>query len=254
MDSFIVLDKVSKTFGEGKSLIYALKDVSFEIKEGEFLGVMGTSGSGKSTLLNLIATLDVVTSGKIFLNGKTARGMYDNELSRFRRDNIGFIFQSSNLLDTLTLRENIKAPLTLRDIKGEEATRRIEYYSKKMNIYDRLDNYPSECSGGEAQRAAACRAIVARPKFIIADEPTGALDSNNSKELMNILKSLNKEEGIGIIVVTHDAYVGSYCSRLIVLKNGEVSKTLSKGEDRQIEFYNKISEIIAKESIDLFNL
>lgn len=254
MSEFIVLDKVSKVFGEGNSSIYALKDVSFSINEGEFLGIMGTSGSGKSTLLNLIATLDVATSGKIFLDGKTPRGMSDIELGNFRRDNIGFIFQSSNLLDTLTLRENIKAPLTLRNIKGSDASETIEAYAKKMNIFNRLDNYPSECSGGEAQRAAACRAIVGKPKFIIADEPTGALDSTNSKELMMVLKRLNKDESTGIIVVTHDAYVASYCDRVLILRNGQISNILERNEERQVEFYSKISEVTAKEDMDLFSL
>ncbi|MGL4761683.1 MAG: ABC transporter ATP-binding protein [Sarcina sp.] len=252
MGSFVLLENVSKCYGDAKNPTYALKDVNLEIKDGEFFGIMGESGAGKSTLLKLLATLDVPTGGKLYLNGKSARGMYDGELSEFRKNNVGFIFQSYNLLDTLTLRENIKVPLTLRNVPKEEAEERIAIYSKKMNISNLLDKYPSECSGGECQRAAACRAIVSKAKFIVADEPTGALDSKNSKELMSILRTLNEEEGLGIIMVTHSSYIGSYCDNLAIVKDGCVSETLTRGNDSQYDFYNRISDAIAKEKEALF--
>lgn len=252
MGSFVLLENVSKCYGDEKNPTYALRDVTLEVKDGEFFGIMGESGAGKSTLLKLLATLDVPTGGKLYLNGKSARNMYDGELSEFRKNNIGFIFQSYNLLDTLTLRENIKVPLILRDVPIDEASQRIEVYSKKMNIHHLLDKYPSECSGGECQRAAACRAIVAKAKFIVADEPTGALDSKNSKELMKILRTLNEEEGLGIIMVTHSSYIGSYCDNLAIVKDGRVSETISRGNDNQYDFYNKISDAIAKEKEALF--
>lgn len=233
----ITLENVSKMFGSKKNQKIALDNVSLKIKKGEFLGIMGPSGSGKSTFLNLVATIDRVSKGKIYLSGKSSLAMYDYELSEFRKNNIGFIFQNYNLLDNLTLRDNIMAPLLLRNFKKNEIDKRIDEFSKKLNIDKLLDKYPSECSGGEVQRAAACRAVVTKPALIIADEPTAALDSKNSKEFMELLKMLNKKEGTGVVVVTHDTFVGSYCERVVMLKNGKISKILEREEERQLDFY-----------------
>ena len=252
MEDLIVLENVTKEFGDFKNPMIALENISLKIKVGEFVGVMGPSGSGKSTFLNLVATLDRTSKGKVILGGKSVKAMADAELSKFRRDNIGFIFQSYNLLDSLTLRDNIIAPLLLREINKKTAEALVEEFATKLDISKILDKFPAECSGGEVQRAAACRAIVTKPKVIIADEPTGALDSTNTKGLMKILKKLNKSEKVGIIVVTHDPYVGSYCDNVVLLKNGKISNRVKREEIEQVDYYNRIIAETAKENIDLF--
>lgn len=213
---------------------------------------MGPSGSGKSTLLNLIATIDEPTTGEIYIDKRKLKNMSDGELSKFRRENIGFIFQDCNLLDTLTLRDNILAPLILAGLSKDESNKRVSFVAKRMDIESILDKYPAECSGGQRQRAATCRALASNPKIIVADEPTAALDTKNSIELLSMLKKLNEDDGITIVMVTHDPLIASYCGKVVMIRDGKLDSTLDNSEKNQIEFYNKILKETAKETESIF--
>lgn len=240
MKNIIVLKNVEKEFGQGSTLVKAVKKANIDIKEQDFLGIMGPSGSGKSTLLNLIATLDMSTRGSIQVGGKDIKSLQETEISKFRRETIGFIFQDCNLLDTLTIRDNILAPLMLSSYKKDEADKLVLETAKKIGIEHLLDKFPAECSGGERQRAAACRAMIRKPKVIIADEPTAALDTKNSIELLEVLTKLNKEEKIAIVIVTHEALIGSYCDRILMIRDGRIEKEIKKNNNIQSEFYKKL--------------
>lgn len=251
MRELVFINNIDKEYGAGKNICKALNNVSLTINEGDFIGIMGPSGSGKSTLLNMIATIDKPTRGKIIIGNKKIAELTEGELCKFRRESIGFIYQNCNLLDTLTIRDNILAPLNLAGINKGKSDERVVSLANKMNIIDILDKYPSECSGGERQRAAACRALVMNPKIIVADEPTGALDSKNSSEILKILSNLNKNEGISIVMVTHDPMIASYSKTLIMIRDGSIDKIMEKGETDQIEFYYKIVNETSKENIEL---
>ncbi len=229
----------------------ALHDINFKVEEGDFVAIMGPSGSGKSTFINNISTIDLPTSGYVYINGKEVRSMSSNEIGRFRYQNLGFIFQDFNLLDTHTMYENIAMPLSLAHVDREEIRRRITKLAEQMDISQLLEKFPNECSGGQRQRAAICRALVNNPRIIIADEPTGNLDSTNSSELMKILQRLNHENGVTIVMVTHDPLITSYSSRLLYIKDGNIETVLEKGDMTQDEYFQKIVEINSAESREI---
>ncbi|MBR3364094.1 MAG: ABC transporter ATP-binding protein [Solobacterium sp.] len=226
----------------------ALHNISFQVEEGDFVAIMGPSGSGKSTFINNISTIDLPTAGKVYINGKEVRSMSSNEIGRFRYQNLGFIFQDFNLLDSHTMYENIAMPLSLAHVNRDEIRERITKIAKQMDIESLLNKFPNECSGGQRQRAAICRALINNPRIIVADEPTGNLDSANSAELMKILQKLNKENGITIVMVTHDPLITSYSSRLLYIKDGNIETVLEKGDMTQDEYFQKIVELNTEES------
>ena len=225
----------------------ALDQVSLDVKEGEFIAIMGKSGSGKTTLLNILSTIDDLTKGKLFIYGKNIYEMSETERAHFRKENIGFIFQNFNLLDTLTVKENIILPLKLAGkIIDEEDFKQI---IKDLEIDDLLDKYPFECSGGQSQRVAVARTLVMHPKIIFADEPTGALDSKSSHDLLECLKLVNDNGQATILMVTHDAFSASYAKEVYILNDGAIKCKLTKGQDRK-EFYDRIIDIQASMGSD----
>ena len=229
----------------------ALHDINFQVFKGDFVAIMGPSGSGKSTFINNISTIDLPTAGKVFINQKEVRSMSSNEIGRFRYQNLGFIFQDFNLLDTHTMFENIAMPLSLAHVGKDEIYSRVNELAEQMDIAHLLNKYPNECSGGQRQRAAICRALINRPHIIVADEPTGNLDSKNSSELMKILQKLNSEDGVTIVMVTHDPLITSYSSRLVYIKDGNIETVLDKGDLTQDEYFQKIVEINSAESREI---
>ncbi|MEG1003976.1 ABC transporter ATP-binding protein [Clostridium sp.] len=230
----------------------ALNNVSLNISEGEFVVLMGPSGAGKSTFLNMISTIDVQSSGTVKIHGENIKKMSEDDISKFRYENLGFIFQNFNVLSNLTVKENIVLPLTLANISIEEVNDRANMISKKLNIEDILDKYPDECSGGQVQRVSAARALINNPDIIIADEPTGNLDTVNSHELLSFLKELNEKEGKTIVMVTHDPMIASYGKRIIYIRDGVIEKELLKKSKNQNEFYYDIIDYVSKESRNLF--
>ncbi|MCR6515163.1 MAG: ABC transporter ATP-binding protein [Clostridium chrysemydis] len=255
MERIIRLENVYKVYGEYKNKYEALSDINLDINYGEFIGVMGPSGSGKSTFLNIISTIDKATKGKLYLKDKNVKNMANYEISEFRKENIGFIFQECNLLETLTNEENIMAPLIINGKDKEESINKVNSLSKKLGIEDILKKYPSECSGGQRQRVSIARALSNEPEIIFADEPTGALDSKKSIEILDILKKLNLEEGITVVMVTHDQLMGSYCDKVVLIRDGEIDNVLVreyKEGETQLEFYKKVMSETSKEAEDLF--
>lgn len=244
MSNVLEVKNLKKVYGSRGSIYPALNNVDMEIKEGEFVGIMGPSGAGKTTLLNLIATIDRPTGGKILIDGDDIAAMKEEKLASFRRDKLGFIFQDFNLLDTLTIKENIILPLALAKVKLSEIEKRSSETASTLGIKDILDKYPYEVSGGQKQRTAAARAIIHKPSLILADEPTGALDSKSSTELLQCLSDLNENNGATIMMVTHDAFAASYCKRILFIKDGSLFTELVRGASRK-EFFNKILDVLA---------
>lgn len=236
---------VRKVYGSREAVTRALDDVSFDIREGEFVGVMGPSGSGKSTLLNCISTIDTVTSGNIILNGLDITQLRSRQLSKFRRDDLGFIFQDANLLDTLTGFENIALALTIKGEKADAVRAKVDSTANMLGVTDVLRKYPRQMSGGQRQRVAAARAIVADPKLVLADEPTGALDSRNAAVLLETLEVLNAKLHATIMMVTHDAVAASYADRILFIKDGKLFNELRRGDDARTDFYQRILEVQA---------
>lgn len=236
---------VQKVYGSREAITRALDDVSFDIYEGEFVGVMGPSGSGKSTLLNCISTIDAVTSGSITLNGRDITQLRSRQLSKFRRDDLGFIFQDANLLDTLTGFENIALALTIKGEKADSVRAKVDRTADLLGVADVLQKYPRQMSGGQRQRVAAARAIVADPKLVLADEPTGALDSRNAAVLLETLEVLNEKLHATIMMVTHDAVAASYADRILFIKDGKLFNELRRGDDDRTDFYQRILEVQA---------
>lgn len=244
--------KLKKVYGyHTDNEFEALHDISFQVEKGEFICIMGPSGSGKSTFINNISTIDLPTSGLVFINGVEIRTMSENEIGKFRYQNLGFIFQDFNLLDTHTLYENIAMPLSLAKVDSKIIKEKIKDISKRMNIDHILFKYPYECSGGQRQRAAICRALINDPKIIIADEPTGNLDSKNSTELLNILVDLNKEKDVTIIMVSHDPLIASYSSRFIYINDGNIEHTLKRENLSQEDYFQQIIDINSSQSKSL---
>ena len=236
---------VQKVYGAREAVTRALDDVSFDICEGEFVGVMGPSGSGKSTLLNCISTIDTVTSGNIILNGLDITQLRSRQLSKFRRDDLGFIFQDANLLDTLTGFENIALALTIKGEKANDVRAKVDRTADLLGVADVLQKYPRQMSGGQRQRVAAARAIVADPKLVLADEPTGALDSRNAAVLLETLEVLNEKLNATIMMVTHDAVAASYADRILFIKDGKLFNELRRGDADRTDFYQRILEVQA---------
>ena len=214
----------------GLTQCVALKNISFTVQEGEFMAIMGASGSGKTTLLNIIASLDRPTAGQIFLNGTPFSSVRDRDLAKFRRENLGFVFQEFNLLDTFSIRDNILLPLVLSQVPVKEMEARLQPVAKMLDITTLLDKFPYEVSGGEKQRAAVARAVITDPQILLADEPTGALDSRSSVELLQNFARLNREVGRTILMVTHSAMAASYASRVLFIKDGEIFAQLYRGD------------------------
>lgn len=251
VSQIIEVENLFKVYGS-KGQIKALDGVSLSVNEGEFIGIMGPSGSGKSTLLNMIGTVDTPSKGLVYLDGENIRELREGKIAEFRYKNIGFIFQEFNLLDNLTLRENIAVPLVLDGISKEVIKEKVGKISEKLGIEGELDKYPQECSGGQRQRAAAARALVTEPKVIIADEPTGNLDTKTSHELLQFLKDLNEIEGKTIVMVTHDAMIASYTKKLVFLRDGKIEEIIEKGDKSQMDFFYDIVEVTTKENKNLF--
>lgn len=230
----------------------ALDSVNLTIYKGDFVCIMGPSGSGKTTLLNAISTIDPPTKGKVLIEDKNIRKMGEIEIGDFRHQYLGFIFQKFNLLDNLTVFENIALPLTIsKKLSDEVIEKRVIEISEKVGIKALLDKYPTECSGGQCQRVAIARALITKPKLIVADEPTGNLDSKNSHEILTLLKKLNQEDEVTILMVTHDAMIASYSKRLLFLIDGKIDKVLERKDWKQKEFYHQIMEITSYEALAL---
>ena len=243
--SILQVSAVEKYYGNKNNLTKALAGVSFEVEKGEYVGIMGASGSGKTTLLNCVSTIDTVTSGHIVVDGKDITALKSKALAKFRREELGFIFQDFNLLDTLTAYENIALALTILKEKPAKIEERIQQVSTFLGISQVLQKYPTQLSGGEKQRVAAARAIITNPSLVLADEPTGALDSKSARLLLESLQGLVKEVGATILMVTHDAFSASYCDRIVLIKDGKMFSELAKGSLSRKEFFNKIIEVIA---------
>ncbi|MBG9714508.1 ABC transporter ATP-binding protein [Bacillus cereus] len=236
---------VQKVYGkQGENQSHALKGVSFSIQEGEFVGIMGPSGSGKTTLLNVISTLDKATGGVVEIAGTDITKMKQGELSDFRSQKLGFIFQDFNLLENLSIYENIALPLSLQGVSSHNIGPKVEKVADMLGISAILQKYPSEVSGGQKQRSAAARALVHEPAIILGDEPTGALDSKNATSLLDAMTNLNKEQGVSIMMVTHDPYSASYCQRILFIQDGELYKEIHRGSSRE-EFYKEILDVLA---------
>ena len=244
METILKIEDIEKYYGNKSSLTKAIDHISFEVNKGEFISIMGASGSGKTTLLNCISTIDRVTSGHIYLEGKDITKLKGNELNKFRREELGFIFQDFNLLDTLTAYENIALALSIQNVNAKEIEKRIKEIAQKLNILDILKKYPYQMSGGQKQRVASARAIITNPKLILADEPTGALDSKSSKMLLESFEALNKELKATILMFTHDAFTSSYASRVIFIKDGKIFHELIRGNDTRKEFFDKIIDVV----------
>lgn len=244
MAKVLEVKNVTKHYG-GSVVTKALDNVTFDIYDSEFVAMMGPSGSGKSTLLNVIATIDEVSSGNIMLNGVSLCDRREDELSSFRREKLGFVFQEYNLLDTLTVAENITLPLDLMRVPPREAEEKLFKIAATLDIKDQLDKFPYELSGGQRQRAACARAVITSPSLVLADEPTGALDSKNTRLLMNTFELMNASLGSTILAVTHDAGVGSYANRVLFLKDGRIWCESVRGDRTRREFYDEILVVSA---------
>lgn len=244
MESILEVKHLEKYYGNKGNLTKAIDDISFNVQEGEYLGVMGMSGSGKTTLLNCISTIEKVTSGKIIIKNKDITKIKSKNLCKFRREELGFIFQDFNLLDTLTSYENIALALTMSKNNYNDLEKRIDEVSTKLNIKNILSKYPSELSGGQKQKVSAARAIVTNPSLILADEPTGSLDSKSAKMLLESIDKLNKEMKATVLMVTHDAFTASYCDRILFIKDGKIFNEIVKGDDNKKEFFSRIIEVV----------
>lgn len=242
-ETILEISNVQKYYGNKGNVTKAINGISFELNKGEFVGIMGASGSGKTTLLNCISTIDTVTSGSIKINNQDITQLKGKKLSAFRRDNLGFIFQDFNLLDTLSGMENIALALSISNYPANKIKTRIQEIAKELNITEVLDKYPYQMSGGQQQRIAAARAIINKPALILADEPTGALDSGSSKMLLGLLEELNQKMKASILMVTHDSFTASFCHRILFIKDGKIFSELVRGEATQNDFFRKILEV-----------
>ena len=244
MEPILKLEHIQKYYGNGGNITKAINDISFSVEPGEFLGIMGASGSGKTTLLNCISTIDTVSAGHIYLEGTDITEIKPKSLARFRRENLGFVFQDFNLLDTLTISENIALALSINKTPAKDVEPRILDIAGTLNIRDILDKYPYQVSGGQKQRCACARAIVNNPKLLLADEPTGALDSHSSQILLSTIQSIHEELGATILMVTHDPFTASYANRILFLQDGEILTELRKGRDSRRAFFDKILHVL----------
>ncbi len=244
MKNILDVEKIEKYYGNKGNITKAIDNISFKVDKGEFVGIMGPSGSGKTTLLNCISTIDTVTTGHITINGQDITRLKKKDIEEFRRNELGFIFQDFNLLDTLTAYENIALALTIQNIKTTEIDTFIKKIAEKLKITDVLNKYPFQMSGGQKQRVASARALVTEPSLILADEPTGALDSKSARLLLDSFEKLNVEFQATILMVTHDAFTASYAHRILFIKDGRIFNELIRGNDTRKEFFNKIIEVV----------
>lgn len=245
MDKILRIKNVEKYYGNKGNVVKAIDDISFDVSKGEFVGVMGPSGSGKTTLLNIISTIDEVSSGHIYIDNKDLTEITSKNIAKFRRQNLGFVFQDFNLLDTLTIHENIALALTINRFEKTEINSKVINVARELGIEDILSKYPYEVSGGEKQRCACARALITNPKLILADEPTGALDSKSAQMLIEMISHLNKELEATILMVTHDSFTASYCDRILFIKDGKIFTELVKGQNTRKQFFNQILDVVA---------
>ena len=244
--SVLSLKNVRKIYESENVSTVAVKDISFEVTKGSFIGIMGASGSGKSTLLNMIATIDKVTEGQISIDGQDISNLAESDLATFRREHLGFVFQEYNLLDTLTIYENIALALTIKRLPKESIKNEIIALASKLDISDILDKFPYEVSGGQQQRCACARAIITKPSIILADEPTGALDSNSARQLLETFVMLGSDYNVTILMVTHDAFSASYCDKILFLKDGEIKASLDRDQESKQDFFVKILDVTSE--------
>lgn len=244
MKNILSVQNIEKYYGNKGNITKAIDNISFNVEEGEFVGIMGPSGSGKTTLLNCISTIDRVSTGNIIINDKDITKLKSKSLDNFRQNELGFIFQDFNLLDTLTAYENIALALTIKGEKTSKIDLKIKEVAKYLEIEQVLSKYPYQMSGGQKQRVASARAIVTSPSLVLADEPTGALDSKSSRLLLERFEALNKDLNTTILMVTHDAFTASYAHRILFIKDGKIFTELVRGKDSRKEFFNRIMEVV----------
>ena len=244
MQGILKIENLKKYYGTKNNITKAIDNISFSVNKGEFVAIMGASGSGKTTLLNCISTIDTVTAGKIIINGNDITEIKDRDIASFRRNNLGFIFQDFNLLDTLTIAENISLSLIINKKNENKIDEMVNDIAKRLGIEGILDKFPYEVSGGQKQRCACARALINNPKLILADEPTGALDSKSSRMLLETMDEINKKLNATILMVTHDAFSASFCQRILFLKDGNIFTEILKGSKTRKEFFNEILDIL----------
>ena len=244
MQNILKIENLKKYYGTKNNITKAIDNISFTVNEGEFVAIMGASGSGKTTLLNCISTIDTVTAGKIIINNKDITEIKDRDIASFRRNNLGFVFQDFNLLDTLTIAENISLSLIINKKNENKRDEMVNDIAKRLDIEGILDKFPYEVSGGQKQRCACARALINNPKLILADEPTGALDSKSSIMLLETMDEINKNLNATILMVTHDAFSASFCQRILFLKDGNIFTEILKGSKTRKKFFNEILDIL----------
>ena len=232
--------KLRKVYGNRFNQQEVLKGIDVEVEEGEFVGIMGASGSGKTTLLNVLCSIDKLTEGVVEINGRSLQQMKERQLAAFRRDELGFVFQDYNLLDTLTVKENILLPLSIKKVEKAEAEERLQKLVNVLGIQDTLNKYPNQISGGQKQRTSTARALITNPSIVFADEPTGALDSKSATALLENLAAINEDSKVTIMMVTHDAVAASFCSRVLFLKDGQIFTELYRGDQTRNVFFQSI--------------
>ena len=245
MKEILRLEHIQKIYGTGGSITKAIRDISFTVEEGEFVGIMGASGSGKTTLLNCISTIDRVSAGHIYLDGQDVTEIRPRDLARFRREKLGFVFQDFNLLDTLTIGENIALVLAINKTPPRQVEPMVQAMAQKLNIQGILEKYPYQVSGGQRQRCACARALIHGPWLLLADEPTGALDSHSAQMLLNTFEGIHEDPGATILMVTHDAFTASYTGRILFLRDGEIFTELRRGGETRAAFFEKILQVLA---------
>ena len=244
MSTILDVENLEKYYGNKGNVTQALQGVGFRVEEGEYIGIMGASGSGKTTLLNCISTIDRATAGHISVRGRDITQLKNRDLARFRRDELGFIFQDFNLLDTLTAYENIALALSIRKTPVRELEGRVNAVAQKLGITDILGKYPYQLSGGQKQRVASARAVVTDPALVLADEPTGSLDSRSARMLLEVLEKLNHDLHATILMVTHDAFTASYCHRILFLRDGRIFHELMRGDSDRKTFFSRIIDVV----------
>lgn len=244
MNEVLKIEHLKKYYGNSNNITKAVDDITFNIQEGEFVAIMGASGSGKTTLLNTIATIDNVTSGHIYVGGIDITTLKEKDVANFRKDNLGFVFQDFNLLDTLSIGENIAMSLVINGENPVVVDKKVSDIAKKLGIENILEKFPYEVSGGQKQRAACARALINKPKLILADEPTGALDSKFSRMLLETMEEMNEKLNATIMMVTHDSFSASFCERILFLKDGKIFNEIYKGDKTRKEFFNEILDVL----------
>lgn len=254
MKEVLKIENLKKYYGVNTNITKAVDGISFSVLEGEFVAIMGASGSGKTTLLNCVATIDTVTSGHIFVDNKDITTVKENDLADFRKENLGFIFQDFNLLDTLTIEENIALSLIINNENTNKVEEKVKNIADKLGISDILKKFPYEVSGGQKQRCACSRALINNPKLILADEPTGALDSKSSRLLLETMDEMNKNLKATILMVTHDSFSASFCKRVLFLKDGKIFNEIIRGEKTRKEFFNEILDMLTLLGGDVGNV